>query len=80
MFSLYTPTVVLMVVHTLQDLKEPKKNRRKKHQGSSQKKDRWFRRAQKVSNKWANRDFIMGGRIFGLLPTIDFVGNWAFFT
>ena len=34
-----------------------------------QKKDRWFRRAQKASNKWAHRDFIVGGGVFGLLPT-----------
>ena len=73
MFSLYIPAVVLMVVLTLQDLKKPKrkKKRRKKHQGGcKQTKDRQFTRAPKASNKWANKDFIVGVGIFGLLPTL----------
>ena len=71
MFSQYIPTMVLMVVLTLQVLiiPKPKKPRKKKHRSGHQKKDKKFRRARKASNKRAHRDYIVqGGGIFGLLP------------
>ena len=43
--------------------------KKKKHRSDRQKKDKQFRRAQKASNKQANRDFVAGGGIFGLFPT-----------
>ena len=70
MFSLYILAMVLMVFFTLQDLKIPKRKKIGKRNigGFRQKKDRWFRQAQKAINKWANRDFIAGVGLFGLLP------------
>ena len=71
MFSLYIPAMILLVVFTLWDVKYQTKNPpKKKHRSGRQKKDKQFRRAQKASNKRANRDFIVGGGIFGLLPTL----------
>ena len=71
MFSLYSPTVVLMVVFTLQDVKRPKRKRPQKRNTTvvDRKKNKRFRRARKASNKWANEDFIVRGGIFGFLPT-----------
>ena len=72
MFSLYILAVVLMVVRILQDLKKPrkKKPKTKKHSGGCrQKKDKRLRRARTASNQWANKHFVVGGGIFGLLPT-----------
>ena len=59
---------------SLEHIAGSKKNQKEKKQdketsGGVDKKDRWFRQAQKAPNKWANRDFIAGCGIFGLLPT-----------
>ena len=67
--------VVLMVVLTLQNLKKEKRQKKETIGGGGggggcrAKKDRRFRRARKAPNKWANNDFIVGGGLFGLLPT-----------
>ena len=72
--------MVLMVVLTLEDLKKPKRKKQKKETwGGRQKKDKRFKQARKASNKWANKDFIVGGWDFWAAAHINFGENWGFF-
>ena len=48
--------------------KEKKKERKKTHRAGRQKKDPAFRRKRRAGNKRANKHFISGGRLMGLLP------------
>ena len=45
-----------------------KKERKTKHRAGRQKKDPAFRRKRRAGNKRANKRFILGGRLMGLLP------------
>ena len=45
-----------------------KKERKTKHRAGRQKKDPAFRRKRRAGNKRANKRFISGGRLMGLLP------------
>ena len=49
------------------ETKENKKER-KKHRAGRQKKDLAFRKRWRPSNKLAQKHFILGGGLFGLLP------------
>ena len=44
------------------------KKERKKHRAGCQKKDPAFRRRRRAGNKCAQKHFILGGGLFGLLP------------
>ena len=48
--------------------RKEKKGKKKKHRASRQKKDPAFRRKWWAKKKRANKHFILGGRLMGLLP------------
>ena len=48
--------------------KEKKKERKKTHSAGRQKKDPAFRKKRRAGNKCANKHFISGGRLMGMLP------------
>ena len=50
------------------ETKKNKKERKKTHRAGRQKKDLAFRRRRRACNKLAQKHFILGGGLFGLLP------------
>ena len=50
------------------ETEKKKKERKKKRRAGRQKKDPAFRRKRRAGNKRANKHFISGGRLMGLLP------------
>ena len=61
--------MVMTSILTLQGPKRRKtKKKDKKHRASRQKKDPAFHRRQRAGNERAQKHFILGGGLFGLLP------------
>ena len=50
------------------ETEKKKKERKQNHRAGRQKKDPAFRRKRRAGNKRANKHFILGGRLMGLLP------------
>ena len=50
------------------ETEKKKKDRKKRHRAGRPKKDLAFRRKRRAGNKRANKHFILGGILMGLLP------------